>query len=360
MEKKKLYLEVIKRSELMRSSFPWHDGVFIEIGKMLMRLGQGGKAGPVLQHASKLNQKSPKPLGLMSDLFVEKGEYKKAIRFAKQAAELSGSPRAYSKLGELELRGGALNDAIKTLSYALMRIESDEKTAEKKDGILAVGYNLRGQAYMEKGESEKSKSFMNHAVKDFEKSSNINPDFLAANYNLMVTYRKIGEKKKALKVLDRIKTMEPQDADGWIHLAEAYFNDDDAAKASFALEKALSYKKGDLAYYKKIADAYIEYGMFDKAEPLLRSASKASPDDVYFYNHLGIIYRRQRKLDKAREQYEKALKLDPDDAKIYFNLGRVYLDSGNTKDAKDMFKKSMEIDPELDAAKHFMEDISSE
>ncbi len=354
-EKKTLYIDAIERLETMMGAYPWYDAIYVELSKMLMRSGFGAKAIPYLHKAAKLNWQSPKPPGLLSDIFAEDGEYVRAIRFAKQAATISGSSRAHSKLGELELKGGNFNDAIKTLGHSLAIVKSEKDTSKGKDtGSRAL--NLRGQAFREKGETEQNKNMMNHAVKDFTESAKINPNFLAAHYNLMVTYKKMGEKQKALEVLDRIKALEPRTADDWIQLAEAYFKDGDLPKVKFALERALELKKGDMHYYKMISEIYVEYGMLEMAEAMLKKVQSADPNDVFSYNHLGIIYRRKGELDKSIELYKKAMELDPEDARICFNLGRALLDSGNISEAVKMFKKSLELDPELEAAKRFIED----
>ncbi|MEE8483277.1 MAG: response regulator, partial [Nitrospinota bacterium] len=275
-EKKILYTDGIKRLEALLAAFPWYDEIYVELAKMFMRTGFGARAIPYLQKAGRLNPRSPKTPGLLSDIFAEDGEYVRAIRFAKQAAAISGSARAFSKLGELELKGGNLNDAIKTLGHSLAIIKS-EKDADEGKGGGSRELNLRGQAFREKGETEQNKNMMNHAVKDFEASAKINPNFLAAHYNLMVTYKKMGEKQKALEVLDRIKELEPRTADDWIELAEAYFKDGDLPKVKFALERALEQKKGDMHYYKMISEIYVEYGMLEMAEAMLQKVQSADP-----------------------------------------------------------------------------------
>ncbi len=359
-EKKMLYMETISQLEQMQISFPWHDAVFSECAKVLIRMGSDNKAIPFVQHATELNPNSPIPLGLLSDIFARKGDYQRAIRFAKRSVVVKGSPKAYCKLGELEMKVGLFNDAIKTLSHSIMIIESDNEMDEPKNQTLSNGFNMRGQAYQEKGDKENNDHMRKNAINDFKRSVELNPAYIAANYNLMVAYKKIGKAKDALKVLGRIKRLESNNADDWIQLAEAYYRDNELSKVKFALQKVLELEKGNMRYHKKVSQLYVEFGMMDKAETLLKVAQKANPGDVNSYNHLGIIYRRQGKLDKAIKQYEKALEFDPDVAVIWLNLGRAFLASGNKEEGIKMFKKSLELDPELDEAKKAREEALQE
>lgn len=361
-QKKELHADVIDKLDLLRLSFPWDDEIFTELGKILIRYGMGTKGTEMLREAERLNPYASKPLLILADYFSEKGNYAMAIKNIRQILSLSKSFKTYQKLGELQLKSGELADAIVTFNRVVTLIESDrkledEKMADKKKQELSKGLNLRGKAYREKGEKDDNANLMNHAAADFEEAGKLDPGFLSAHYNLMVTYKKMGQPKKALGVLDRIKTMEPKDADSWIGMAEAYYRDNEMSKVGFALEQALKLEKGNMKYYKEVSQHYIEFEMFEKAEALLLKVLEADPDDVVLHNNLGIVYRRLGKPEAAIERYEIALKVEANDVGLHFNLGRALLDTGKPEAAAEHFKKCLELDHELDEAKKFLQKI---
>ncbi len=347
-EKKNLYIEVIKRLNLLQVAFPFYEPIFLQLGEMFINLGTSGKAAPYLRKALDLNQNSTRALDLLSDHYAANGEHDKAIKHAKQSASVSGLVAAYEKLGEIQLKAGRLNDSIVTFNSVITMTEAQTRAADQKAQLMSRGLNLRGQAYRAKGDKEGNKNLMGRAVQDFKKSSELDPDFLAANYNLMVTYKKMGEKQKAMQVFDRIRKMEPKDADSWISLAEAYFQNNDIKKVSFALERALKLEWSNLKYRKLVAELFLQYGLIDKAEAILKIIQKETPDESYCHNILGIICRKRGQPEKAVEHYRRAIKLEPDDPGILFNLSRALKASGNEAEARKAYDKCLALDPEFD------------
>jgi len=347
-EKKNLCVEVIKRLNRLQVAFPFYEPVFLQLGEMFISLGTSGKAAPYLRKALELNQNSTRALDLLADYYAANGEYDKAIKNAKQSASVSGSVAAYEKLGEIQLKAGRLNDSIVTFNSVITMTEAQTRAADQKVKLMSRGLNLRGQAYRAKGDKEGNKNLMGRAAQDFRKSSELDPDFLAANYNLMVTYKKMGEKQKAMQVFDRIRKMEPKDADSWINLAEAYFQDNDIRKVSFALERALKLEWNSLKYRKLVAELFLRYGMIDKAETILKIIQQDTPDESYCHNILGIICRKKGQPEKAVEHYHQAIKLEPDDPGLLFNLSRALKASGNEAEARKAYDKCLTLDPEFD------------
>lgn len=353
--KKELCILLIKSLTGETLSFPWYLPNFIELGRLSFQVGHPDKAVHILLYAIHLNSNAPEAYALMSEYYSSKGNFNRAISFLKRNLAEKRDQQYYSKLGELQFKAGNINDAIVTFNKSISFAENQPEGTEGKSVSIAHGLNQRGQAFQEKGIKENNKSFMERAAGDFRRSGDLNPSLLAAHYNLMVTYKKMGDTKKAIEVLNKIKGMEPQDFEGWVQMAHAYFQDGDTKKVIFALEKAIKVEWNNLGNRKKVCDLYIEYGIIDKAEVVLRMTQKEVPDDIYFNNKLGIVYRRQGKPELAAEQFSDALKNDPENAALWFNLGRALHDAGKKEEAKGKFKKSLELDPDLEEAKEYLE-----
>lgn len=352
--KKELYAIQIANLTREISSFPVYQPNYMELGRLRFLTGSPDVAVHTLLYAIHLDSNAPEAYGLLTDYYSAIGNFNKAISFLKRNLSDKRDQQYYSKLGELQFKAGRTNDAIVTFNKSIAFAENQPDGTEGKSTSIAQGLNQRGEVFQEKGIKENNKNFMERAAGDFKRSGDLDPDLLTAHYNLMVTYKKLGDTKKALEVLDKIKNIEPQDFEGWIQVGHAYFQDNDTEKVAFALEKGVKIEWNNLDNRKQVCDLYIEYGMIDKAEALLLTTQKEVPDDIYFCNKLGMVYRRQGKSELAIEQYTDGLKHDPEDAVLWFNLGRALHDTGKTEEAKEKFKKSLELDPELEEAKEYV------
>ncbi|MBF0635192.1 MAG: tetratricopeptide repeat protein [Nitrospinae bacterium] len=251
------------------------------------------------------------------------------------------------------MKAGDIAAAIETFTKSVNHIEG-EQGAAVNTSELSDSLTHRGVAYREKGERDDDTVSLKRAIQDFQRSIQLTSIVISAHYNLMLTYKKLGDDKKAIETLDRIKSIEPNNCDGWLILAETYYGSGELEKASFALGKARKTAGDDMSALKRVLDKFIAYNLFDKAEGMLKELQCASPHEITFYNMLGIIYRRQGKAEPAIEQYRKAIELDPTDAAIFFNLGRALYEFGKKEEAAKTFCKCLELEPGMESANNYL------
>lgn len=352
--KKELYAGIIKSLNIEISSFPNISKNYTELGKLLILSGQKARAAEFFQSAINIRDADyDEPYLQMAEYHASSDNYEKAVHFAKMALTVKFNIKTLVRLGELQARAGDLNGSIVTFKSAVEHFEKQKQSGEG-DKALAKCYNERGKVYLEKGEHDNNPDMLKAANADFNRSAEKNPNFMAAQYNLMMTYKKMGDMQAAIAVAGKIQSIEPEDFEGWIMLAEAYHRDGYVSGCMLALGKARWLGQNNLENYKQVAHLYYKYDYIEKAKLLLEEIISAAPGDPSLLNMLGIVYRRMGQQDLAIEQYRKALELDKEDSGIYFNLGRALHDSGKMEEAKEMFQRCVSLDPSMEEAKKFL------
>jgi tetratricopeptide (TPR) repeat protein len=356
------HLELIGRtiSLLLREtcSFHWFERNFINIGRLLQQSGAGAKSVPFLEQAIALDTggRLVEAHDLMAEHYEAIGDYSRAILHVRLAIQKQKKAEHghLLKFGELQLKSGDISAAIETFNKVVSFIEG-EKGAAVSSAALSESLNQRGKAYYDKGVRDDDKESLNRAAKDLQRSTQMAANVLSAQYNLMMTYKKLGDEKKALETLGKIQSIEPDTCDGWLTIAETYQQGGQSDKAGFALGKARRAAGSDMEALKRVVGKFIAYSLFSKAEQMLNELKRAAPQESYAFNMMGILLRRQGKVELSIEQYSKAIELDPKDAAIFFNLGRALHELGRKDEAVKTFQKCLELDPDMENAKKYLE-----
>ncbi len=206
----------------------------------------------------------------------------------------------------------------------------------------------------------------------------------------------------AFLAFQRITEIDPQNRDGWYHLARTYLWRDGSEKALNTYQNALKGTRGDIG----LSDIYYQIGYIKhrhlkppQINQAWRSYEKAlsyadfwdveNHADTYFQQ--GSIFSRRNQYDKAIEKYEQALALSPrhywallslansqwqlefyEQAKnnvqkaidfnpkrknAYMLLGKFFQDEENISASKKMYLKALQIDPEDKIAKEYLQHL---
>ncbi len=254
------------------------------------------------------------------------------------------------RLGEAFLKAGRLDEAVKTLDEAVRLTEKEGKNGHN----LAIGKSALGAALVAHGEATGDMAEEREGVADLEQATSADPDLLAAHYNLMVAYRKTGQQEAAAKVFARVSVMEPDDAEGWLALGQAFADQEEKGKALFAFGKAESLADGRYDVYETIGVALHHAGWGEEALDWLAKAAEINPSSLVPYNLRGMIYRRSDRYGLAVKEYEKGVALAPDDAGLRFNLGVAYFKSGHEEKSGPSFAKAKELDPTMTEVDNYL------
>ena len=103
--------------------------------------------------------------------------------------------------------------------------------------------------------------------------------------------------------------------------------------------------------WARLGNAYFDVNAYEKAIQAYTTSLELNPDDPDILTDLGIMHRRSGDSSKALASFEKAVAIDPLHQQARFNKGVVLLhDLNDPKGALDAWKKLVEVNPEATTA----------
>ena len=139
-------------------------------------------------------------------------------------------------------------------------------------------------------------------------------------------------------------------ADGYFHLGNTLFQQQDLAGAQNAFKQAIALDASNPSYYANLGVTYYTMGLLDDAIKSYETGLKLAPGDAELNYLLGAVYLQQDRLSDAQEALTTANRLDPNLPEPYFGLGVLYKLQGKRDEAIKAFEKFIEIGPGQDPA----------
>jgi len=213
-----------------------------------------------------------------------------------------------------------------------------------------------------------SKGRYEEAIKEWEKSVAIEPDFSVAHRNLGFAYRQIRDDiPRTIEQYELAIACDKDDYRLYIDLNELYADDRQKSLAMFQKAPKSVKARSDIA--AKMATLHVELGNYDEAITLL-SEHKFNPWEgarvmhkLYSDAHIGRgnIHYDKGEYQHALADFLAALEYPPhlgvgkpphlENAPARYLAGLAYKALGKTGKAKEMFQQVIEIDPHHEGAK---------
>jgi tetratricopeptide (TPR) repeat protein len=196
---------------------------------------------------------------------------------------------------------------------------TDVKTSSNSAKVLnAAGGALVTESAKTKNANKKD-AMLSEAIPYLEKALTIHPNYknaalLLGNANY---YKKNYE--GAIKAYQRTLQIAPEYKDGIKNLAVAYR---DAGRQAGEVEKNLT-----------------------KAKKYLKQSVQLMDNDADAFRLLGIVHGMDGEHEEAIKYFTKVTEMQPDLAVGYVNLGKAYQYYGDEETSRIMFQKALEIDP---------------
>lgn len=194
---------------------------------------------------------------------------------------------------------------------------------------------------------------------------------------------------EALKMFDKARTEEPNNADIPFLVAHVYSDMSDYKKAAFWFEKAIAmdssrsnwiyecgliyyaipdYKKSlqyiELAgargykrtsdYLENLANAYVNTKQYAKAIDIYKEVSLKKPADQAILYQLAQACFQDRRYDDAIGYWDKILSLDKSNAESLYMIGLSYQWKGEKEKGQQLCDKAIQMDPSLASKKKTM------
>jgi arylsulfatase A-like enzyme/Flp pilus assembly protein TadD len=327
------------------------------------------------------------PLPEYYDLVADFGEEKNLVReidsakCRKRMEEMEKELSSGAKVADKRMVDRQTMERLRSLGYVVSSTSPEKKSYGPEDDLktmLPLAKKLNEAIFLsDEGKKEDSIRLLKEII---EEKKEITPAYLYL-YDL---YRTLGEKDKALAVLeDGVKNL-PQDhelmstygiylvdegsldkgvevlerslglidfdPDVWNSLGLAYWKKGENQEAIEQYQKALSLDPKYAMAYSNLGALYFSLFTTTKSRTdylqsieYLKKAIELDPSLSVAYKGLGVCYRVAGRIDEAIAVWEQASKLDASDYFLFFNLGRAYLTKGNKARALENFQRYLEI-----------------
>lgn len=149
--------------------------------------------------------------------------------------------------------------------------------------------------------------------------------------------------EQALTLLKRALELEPNEANAWNYLGDAYVALRRYNEALDAYEELLKVNPYDEFAHNDIAYVHRVQLRYHEAEASFRKQLELNPLDKFAHTSLGGLLVDMKKYAEAVPQLEKAISLAPDDAPLHVHLGTALIHLSKDEPALAAFAKAVEL-----------------
>ncbi|MGL4721929.1 MAG: tetratricopeptide repeat protein [Desulfovibrionaceae bacterium] len=143
------------------------------------------------------------------------------------------------------------------------------------------------------------------------------PDNVDLLYSLANTYDRLNDKENALKLMEKIITLDPDHKNALNYIGYLIvLNGGDLSRAKILLEKALFLDPQDIYVVDSLAWLYYREELYQKAWNLIQQAKDMDITSSEIWEHYGDIAKKTGRKQDAKYGYKKALELAPNNKEI--------------------------------------------
>jgi tetratricopeptide (TPR) repeat protein len=266
-------------------------------------------------------------------------KYDDALDEMNQALKIKTTHEVYRTLGEIYLRKGVVDMAIKNLQEALTL-----------DDASAMTYFLLGFALSEKGRAQES-------IEAVKKAIALNPSIAQGETDLPIDSDVHREHWELMKEQLGITNTAGDSYQIHYNMGMSYRNKGLFDEAEREFKECLKTREGDAALYYAIAEANIFLNKFDDAIHNLQRAQQRDFDAIKCANALGVAYVLLGQFGSALEWLEKVLVQDANDGSALNNLAVAQYNLGDVEQALVNYKMSIasgNIETKFNLAMHHL------
>jgi protein O-GlcNAc transferase len=159
------------------------------------------------------------------------------------------------------------------------------------------------------------------AVRQFDATLRINPQFAAAHINRGVALEHLKRLDEAVASYDRAITLDPNDAGTHYNRGNALKELKRFDEAVISYHRALALDPRHAGAFYNRGNVLAQVGRFDEAVTSYESAIALKPDDPEAYVNRGIALHELKRFDEAVTSQERAIALNPGHAEALINRG---------------------------------------
>jgi putative PEP-CTERM system TPR-repeat lipoprotein len=295
----------ISELEMARNLDPKSSQAGILLVMTHLRLKEFDKALAAAKAVEKEHPDNPLIQNLKGGIYLSKKDSASARASFEKALSLQPSYfPAVTNLAQLDMQENK-PDAAKRRFEALL--QNDKKNIQAMTALAGIALNRQ--------ENKEATMWLERAYKE-------NPDLLEPALLLEAHYLRLGEKQKALSLVEKLRGTHPNNPDVLDFLAQAQFANNDKAGALESYNKLVAMLPGSPLAQFRIAAIHIAMDNLPAASEALRKALALKPD--YLDAQLTQIL-----LDSRNKNYGRAIAVSKQIQKQYPKLAAGYVAEGD-------------------------------
>ena len=308
------------------------------LGMMYEETGRFEEAIKSYQKALEVSPRDYLTYGLLGKVYAKQELYNLAIEQYKKALELNPkSHLMHIYMAKAYMKLDMIDDAVKEFktAYEIMPGEAKEDQA-----VLPKAYLDIGRAYIKSGDFRMAEEVLESADKLDARNSSI-------LFYLGIAKKNLSKLDEAVKSLSRALSLEPQNANIILELADSYLLKNNLARAESLYNKIIKDDQFNLYAKSNLAKIYIKKSQFAKAKDLLDELVVIDQSNqVDYLIDKSYIYIYSKDYREAQNVLNEALRVNKDDWRIYDELAKVMLLTGRKKEALNYWEKALLLAPE--------------
>jgi len=186
---------------------------------------------------------------------------------------------------------------------------------------LVIAYNNRGNAYITKGKYDL-------AIKDYDESIKLNPNYFKTYNNRGVAYKKMGEYDRAIADFDASIRINPEYANAFANRAETYEKKGDHDRALKDFDEAIRLQPTLLGVWNGRCWIRTILGNLPAALTDCNEALRLEPNAATFDTR-GLTYLKLGQWDLAIADFNSALRSEPRLASSLYGRGFAKVKKGD-------------------------------
>jgi len=313
-EKKKLYLEQIKRKQWFDAAVSYYrQGDYFSSIELCNRIIDESPDNSEAYHLLGSSYEKNKQLQTASV------SYHMAIKINPRSAVFHNSfGQCLSKMGKFDL---AMDSFIKAIKF-------------KPD--FAHAYLNAGKLFRKIEEPENAEKFFLDALR-------LNPGLLPAYNNLGNVQQSLGKTEEAIESFKRALEINPKQAEVHYNIGNIYNLKGEKETAEDCYKTSLEIRPGFAHALHALAKIQTGQGKFDIAVKSLTKAIQSDPKYIQPHLDLAEAYYSSGELEHALNHYDEYLKYYPRAVDIFKKAGNVLVEMGNDVEARKYFEHSEKI-----------------
>jgi tetratricopeptide (TPR) repeat protein len=272
--------------------------------------------------------------GILTDAYVETGNYKEAVLAAQKMVDLKPNSSSYARVSHIRALHGDTRGAIEMMTLAARTADPQDKEAQSWCLVML------GKEYFKTGDFAAAEKIYDEALQ------------ILPNYHLAAAQKGIvraaqGDFESAIKYLTDAQNRAPH-TEAVIILGDIYTRQGDAEKAKQQYDLAEKIEREAGADSHRLSLLWADRDeRFDEALQIAAKDYAANKDitaaDIYAWCQY-----KKGNLQEAKSAIKVAMRLKTKDARIFYHAGMIEKGLGNKREAAKLLRLALETNPAFD------------